>query len=308
MRNHFAQELTRSASQKSEIFLVYGDIGNKLFDSYKEHHPGRFVNAGIAEASMISMAAGMARYGLVPVVYTINPFIYLKALEQIKLDVCYPNLPVIMVGTGGALAYSELGTTHHSLEDVGVLSNLPNLRIYVPADEQELSMCFAEALTEGTPAYIRIGKKEVEKVHDAQPNFQSTNHGLIPIRVSNNSEILLVSYGTISTEVFHAWQVLRKDTEIDFWTLPRLKPNEISEITKLITTYRVIVAVEEHRSTGGMTALLLEAASLSGAPRPELVFINSGDKFHTGLGNQNQARKSLGLDSDSIVRKVRSLV
>jgi transketolase C-terminal domain/subunit len=169
-------------------------------------------------------------------------------------------------------------------------------------------MCFAEALTEGTPAYIRIGKKEVEKVHDAQPNFQSTNHGLIPIRVSNNSEILLVSYGTISTEVFHAWQVLRKDTEIDFWTLPRLKPNEISEITKLITTYRVIVAVEEHRSTGGMTALLLEAASLSGAPRPELVFINSGDKFHTGLGNQNQARKSLGLDSDSIVRKVRSLV
>ena len=139
MRNAFAQKLAELQQIQNELVLVYGDIGNKLFDKFKSLDNSKYINAGIAEASMISMAAGLAKGGFRPVVYTINSFLYLKTVEQIKIDICYPNLPVILVGTGGGLAYSELGTTHHSLEDIGMLTTIPNLQILAPSDVFEVS-------------------------------------------------------------------------------------------------------------------------------------------------------------------------
>ena len=103
MRNTFASEITNLAKADKRVVLLSGDIGNKLFDKFKEVDPLRFHNCGIAEANMMSMAAGLTMSGLRAVVYTITPFTTTRCFEQIRVDVCYHNAPVIIVGTGSGL-------------------------------------------------------------------------------------------------------------------------------------------------------------------------------------------------------------
>ena len=100
MRNAFADEITRLGASDPRVVLLSGDIGNKLFDKFKQQAQNRFYNCGVAEANMMSVAAGMALSGLRPVVYTITPFTTTRCLEQIRVDVCYHRAPVIIVGTG----------------------------------------------------------------------------------------------------------------------------------------------------------------------------------------------------------------
>ena len=100
--------------------------------------PKRFYNCGIAEQNMVGLAAGLAIEGFIPVLYTITPFLTSRAFEQIRLDICYPKLKVIIVGTGAGLSYSRLGPTHHSLEDLALMQSLPNLNVFCPGDSYEL--------------------------------------------------------------------------------------------------------------------------------------------------------------------------
>ena len=125
MRNAFAEEITKISLIDDTVTLLSGDIGNRLFDSFKEQNANRFFNCGVAEANMMGVAAGLATSGLRPVVYTITPFTTTRCLEQIKIDACYHNLPITIVGTGSGLAYASLGPTHHSCEDIGVLKAFP---------------------------------------------------------------------------------------------------------------------------------------------------------------------------------------
>ena len=104
MRNAFAEAVTELADIHPELVMLAGDIGNRLFDKLRDKHPGRFYNCGVAEANMTGVASGLATSGLRPITYTITPFNTLRCLEQIRVDICYPDLPVILVGTGAGLS------------------------------------------------------------------------------------------------------------------------------------------------------------------------------------------------------------
>ena len=108
MRNTFARIMTELAKERSDVCLLSGDIGNRMFDQYKEMAPDRFLNCGIAEANMMSLAAGMALSGLRPVVYTITPFTTTRCLEQIRTGVAYHEAPVVIVGTGSGFLMQNL--------------------------------------------------------------------------------------------------------------------------------------------------------------------------------------------------------
>ena len=138
MRNAFVEEITKISKNNKKIILLAGDIGYKLYDEFKLKYPSRFYNCGVAEANMNTVAAGLALKGFRPITYTIATFNVYKTVEQIKIDIAYPNLPVIIVGVGAGLSYSGLGSTHHATEDIGVLRSIPNLNIVVPADSYEL--------------------------------------------------------------------------------------------------------------------------------------------------------------------------
>ena len=160
MRNAFAKQIEILAENDPRVVLLMGDIGNRMFNQFQAKFPNRFFNAGIAEANMITMAAGMAAEGLRPYCYTIAPFVTSRAYEQIKLDLGYHHLPVVLIGTGAGLSYASLGATHHSLEDVGIMRTVPGIQILSPGDSLELEALLDMSLSFSNPSYIRIGKKE----------------------------------------------------------------------------------------------------------------------------------------------------
>ena len=159
MRNAFAKELNDLAKKDKKIVLLSGDIGNRLFDNFRNSFPKRFYNCGIAEASMTGVASGLTHLGLRPITYTVATFNTIRCLEQIKLDICYPNLPVVIVGTGAGLSYASLGSTHHSLEDIAFLRTIPNLKILCPSDPEEVKKLLRDAIKMKGPVYLRLGKK-----------------------------------------------------------------------------------------------------------------------------------------------------
>src|SRR3954466_2919798 len=172
MRNEFAAEITRLAAEDERVVLLSGDIGNRLFDDFKAKCPGRFLNCGVAEANMMGVAAGMAMSGLRPVCYTITPFLTYRCMEQIRIDVCYHHVPVVIVGTGAGLSYASLGATHHSCEEMGMLRLIPGLAVVAPADQVEVRAALKAALEYPGPVYMRIGKKGEPVVHQAIPEFK----------------------------------------------------------------------------------------------------------------------------------------
>src|SRR6516165_9837429 len=151
MRNAFATALVRAACNDPRVLLLTGDHGYALFDEFRRRCPGQYLNAGVAEQNMVGVAAGLAKGGFRPVVYGLSAFVPVRVLEQIKLDVCYENLPVVFVGDGAGVVYGTLGASHQSTEDIAALRALPHMRILSPADDLEMTACMELAFRREGP-------------------------------------------------------------------------------------------------------------------------------------------------------------
>jgi len=309
MRNRFAEELIKIAVDNDDIVLLYGDIGNRLFDLFKKSLPNRSFNCGVAEQNMVGVAAGLAKTGFTPFVYTINTFLYLRAFEQIKLDVCYPQVPVIMVGTGSGLSYSELGTTHHSLEDLGVLRQFPNLHIFAPSCPDELAEVLRFAYASKAPAYIRIGKKGEGGLAKLESVIENPNYfGPFFSSRSTKSEIVMISCGTISENVSNSCKILRTyGIKVDHITHPQISPLNIEALSRIVRKYRNVITIEEHNSVGALSAIYSDLIAKLES-RPKFTSISTPLSFHVGLGDLEEARKHLGLDPNSLANQVKALV
>ena len=159
MRNVFCQSLVAAAARPEFVFLT-GDLGYKALEPLRDALGKRFVNAGVAEQNMVSVAAGLARSAWRPWVYSIAPFAYARPFEQIRNDVCLHNLPVVIVGNGGGYGYGVMGPTHHALEDYGALMCLPYLRAYIPAFDGDVAAMVPYLFANQHPAYLRLGLSE----------------------------------------------------------------------------------------------------------------------------------------------------
>jgi len=206
MRNTFVSEITRLAEKNSKIVILAGDIGYKLFDKFIKKFPNRFYNCGVAEANMTTTAAGLAVKGFIPITYTIATFNVYKTIEQIKLDVCYPNLGVIIVGVGAGLSYADLGATHHATEDVGMLRTIPNLNIISPSDPLELKALLPKILINKKPTYLRLGKTGEKNIHIKEPKVELGKGNVI----YKGKKVCIISSGNILKNTSLAIKVLKK--------------------------------------------------------------------------------------------------
>lgn len=304
MRNAFADEITKLGAADKRVVLLTGDIGNKLFDKFKANNPDRFFNCGIAEANMMGVAGGMAMSGLRPVVYTITPFTTTRCYEQIRVDVCYHDVPVIIVGTGSGLSYADLGPTHHSCEDLAILRVLPNMTVLAPADEVELRQCLRAALDVEGPVYIRIGKKG-EKI---TPKKDETFKIGEAITVQDGSELCLISTGTVLPMVMEASVMLNahgvKPRVESFHTV---KPLDGRRLEELFANYRLVATVEEHSVLGGLGGSVAEwLARQERGTKGRLISFGTADEFLHEIGSQTYARGRFGLTAENIARRTRA--
>lgn len=307
MRNAFADEITQLASVDPQVVLLSADIGNRLFDRFKARQPERFYNCGIAEANAISLAAGLASCGLRPVCYTIAPFITARCFEQIRLDVCYHQVPVVIVGTGAGLSYASLGATHHSLEDVAILRTLPGLQIAAPADALELRACLRAALRGTAPVYLRIGKKGEPVVHDAVPPFAFGQWR----QLRRGSRLALLASGNLLPVALAAADALQREgLAPSVLNCASIKPLDEPALTRAFADHEVVLTVEEHSKIGGFGSAVAEwLADQPEPPRARLVRCAADDAFLHRCGEQADARRICDLTAEAIAgRAVRSLV
>lgn len=296
MRNAFADEITQLAKEDKRLVLLSGDIGNKLFDKFKEVDANRFHNCGIAEGNMMSVAAGLAMSGLRPVVYTITPFTTTRCFEQIRVGVCYHEAPVIIVGTGSGLSYADLGPTHHSLEDLAILRTLPGIRVIAPCDAVELRLTLREALKGNTPVYIRIGKKGEPEIHKEIPDFKIGKS----IVVRKGSDVAIVCAGTLMPEVLKASDYLQKHgISAEVVSMHTIKPLDNTYLTQVAGKCKLLVTVEEHGVIGGLGSAVSEWRSATNNTIPHISF-GTPDEFMHEVGSQEYARIKYGLTSNNI--------
>jgi transketolase len=300
MRNAFAKEITQLAQSDPRVVLLSGDIGNKLFDEFKQVDQDRFYNCGVAEANMMGVAAGMALSGFRPIIYTITPFTTTRCFEQIRVDVCYHQAPVIIVGTGSGLSYAELGPTHHSLEDLAILRTLPGMNVMAPCDAAELRLALQAALQQNNPVYIRIGKKGEPAIHN---NLTDLTIGR-SIVVRQGKDVTLMAAGTIMGEVLKAADLLENNgisTEVvSFHTI---KPLDADYLRKAAKQFKLLVTIEEHGLIGGLGSAVAEWCAKESQAVPLLTF-GTPDEFMHEIGSQEYAREKYGLVADNIAASV----
>lgn len=304
MRNAFAREITRLAALDERIVLLSGDIGNKLFDAFKERAPQRFFNCGVAEANMVGMAAGMALSGLRPVAYTIAPFITTRCLEQIRVDVCYHAAPVVLVGTGAGLSYAGLGATHHSCEDLALMRALPAMTVLAPGDALELEAALRAALAHDGPVYMRIGKKGEPVVHERPPDLR-IGKGIV---VRAGQDICLLSTGNMLPAAVAASERIgaARGTPAQVVSLPTVKPLDEALLDSLFATFTIVATIEEHSACGGLGGAVAEwlADREPGRRAARLVRIGTPDAFFHDAGEQEHLRRIAGLSPEDIARRL----
>jgi len=299
MRNAFAAEITELAGADERVVLLSGDIGNKLFDRYKEKFADRFLNCGVAEANMIGMAAGLALCGLRPITYTITPFTTTRCLEQIRVDVCYHDVPVIIVGVGGGLSYASLGATHHSCEDIALLRVLPNMTVICPGDAMEVRSALRAALRHDGPVYIRLGKKGEPVVHPEPPEFAIGK----AIVVRRGSEVCLLSAGNMLPVAMAAAENLeRSGFSTQVVSFHTIKPLDELLLADAFSTFNIVVTIEEHSRLGGLGGSVAEWLADRQPQQAALVRIGTPDEFMHEAGKQAYARERFGLTAERICR------
>jgi transketolase len=278
MRNAFCRALVDAASRDNFVFLT-GDLGFSALEPLREALGSRFINAGVAEQNMVSVAAGLARSGLRPWVYSIAPFVYARPYEQIRNDVCFHRLPVVMVGNGGGYGYGVMGPTHHGLEDYGSLLGLPHLRAFIPAFDSDISKIIDKMFSISDPAYLRLGISEEPKDANVLP-YSAWR------KLQDGPGWLIVVTGPLVGGIWGAVRMLEGHVRPTLWLLSELPIQQV---------------VEEHISQGGV-AQNLASFLLSAGRIPERFSARNAQGYLSGrYGSQSFHRRECGLDPASIL-------
>jgi transketolase len=282
------------------VVLLTGDHGYALFDEFRRSCPGQYLNAGVAEQNMVGVAAGLAKGGLRPVVYGLSAFIPVRVLEQIKLDICYEPLAVVLVGDGAGVVYSHLGTSHQSTEDVAALRALPHLAILSPADHFEMTACMELALRRDGPVYLRMGKADLGRVHTAPPPLRWGR--LCPVRAGDGALAWMGTGSMVQT----ALSVAKRWPASAVWSAPSIKPLDACEIEAVCRRHEIVVVLEEHSVHGGLGGAVAEVAAECGGAR--VCRIGVPNQFSMLCGSYQYLMREHGLDADGVTRRVEAFL
>lgn len=301
MRTAFSDALVAAASHDPTVFLLTGDHGYALFDPFRKAFPDRYLNCGVAEQNMIGVAAGLAKSGLVPIVYGLAAFVPVRVLEQIKIDVCYEGLKVIFAGDGAGVVYAQLGASHQSTEDIAVLRALPNLTIYSPSDRFELTACMRQLLQGSSAGYLRMGKADLGDVH-SQELMPEAMCGLIELGAGGRRHLFVATGSGVKL----AQQVAKAVGDSTVVSAPCLKPFSSEALRAMATGYESVVTFEEHTIHGGLGGVVAE--TLLGNFSGRFLRIGIRDRFTPLCGSYQFVMREHGLDAETVTEQIRAFL
>lgn len=301
MRNTFAKTFLEAAQKDARLCVVVADISPAgAMDQFRKEFPERFINTGVAEQIMIGMCAGMSMRGLKPFAYTIATFALYRPFEFIRDDLCYQDLPVTVVGIGGGVTYSTLGSTHHAMEDVAIASAIPNMRVIAPCDPEETraatNWCIGQ---EEGPVYLRLGKAgEPLITGNATSPFEFGK--LRYLREGRDACVL--GYGPILKMGMDAANALEdRGISVAVASVHTLKPLDREGIADLLGRFSRIVVIEEMVPQGGLGDAV-KVIAWDGGLSCTIKCLSLKHEFIHSYGSHGELLAVHGLESRAIER------
>lgn len=251
MRTTFINTLTDMARKDPRIMCVIGDTGFSVFEGFEEEFGNRFVNVGIAEQNFVGFGAGLAAMGMKPYLYNVVSFMTLRATEEIMLDICYQENPVVLVGVGGGYAYATAGPTHHALQDIATMTMMPNMTVVCPGDPVEMRELMLASEKYNRPLYIRIGRSVDPVVHKNPIKFEIGKS----ILMREGTDGVIFATGTMLKDALLTCELLEtKGINMTLYSMHTIKPLDEQTILECAQKYPAIFTVEEHSLIGGLGA------------------------------------------------------
>ncbi len=301
MRKLFSTYVEQIADKYDDLVFITGDLGYNALEGVAAKLGDRFINAGVAEQNMIGVAAGIASQGYRVMCYSIAPFIVYRCLEQVRNDMCFHNLPVYIVGNGGGYHYGVLGSSHHALEDIAVLSGLPNMRCYVPAFGEDMNACFDEMLANKTPAYMRLGIGK-----NMPTSFSLTDFGTRSI-IKENARLTVIAQCPVINNLLAALNENSLADTIDIFSINRMPISVLPEdVAASIAKTKNVLVIEEHVAVGGLASAVAMLAGERSLEMKKFVSLHA-QGYPNGLyGNQPYHQQISGLDEQNIRQVIQS--
>lgn len=303
MRNTFINTVIGAFKERADLFIVTGDGGLGVFDEFKENYSNSFLNLGIAEQNMASFSAGLSMTGFKVFVYNIIPFLLYRCYEQVRNDICYQELPVVLVGIGSGITYAPQGMTHYSVEDIGIAQTLPNLTVLSPMDPTEARIAAEYSLRADKPVYVRLPKRGEPVIHTKRA-FDISR----PQLIAQGKDVAVVFHGSIAEEVMKAHiQLQQEGIHPLLISVPMLQPLNKETLLEMLQAIKLVIVVEEHFENSGLGSLMRTVHS-EAKPAWSLKTLGLPFRFIHEVKNTRGMREFFGIAASNIVKTVKAFL
>lgn len=257
-RKEFGRIVGEIAETDDRIVVLSADSGNSSgFGEFMKTYPDRYYEFGIMEQGVTGIAAGMATTGLVPVFAAIAPFVTARNFEMARNDAGYMRQNVKLVGRNGGFTYSDLGSTHHSLEDYTIMRMIPELVVFAPSDPGEIRSCARTMIEHEGPTYTRIGVQGLPDLFGEEPIVIGKGR-----KYREGSDVTMITTGYTTVNTVEAVDELEKaGVSVDLIGIATPSHPDVEMIVESAARTRAVVTVEEHYNTGGLGGLVAEILS-----------------------------------------------
>lgn len=296
--------LMKEAQEDQDICVVVSDSrGSASLTPFTKAYPERTIEVGIAEQDLVGISAGLASAGKKPYAASPASFLTMRSIEQIKVDVAYSNANVKLIGISAGVSYGALGMTHHSLQDLAVLTAIPNMQIIVPADQHETRKMMAQLQEDSHPTYLRVSRNPVEDVHENEA-FEFTIGKALTLR--EGKDLTIIACGDMVSIAVKASDALAKEgIEARVLNMHTIKPFDEEAVIKAAKETKAIITMEEHSMYGGLGAMVCECVANH---HPTFVKVLAFPDEITISGEAQEVFAYYGLTVDHVIEVSKSLL
>lgn len=306
VRDAFFNTIYRLAMEQDELIVVTPDLGAPSLDDYRKDFPDRFISVGIAEQSMVSVAAGLALNGHRVVAYGLNPFPITRAYDQVRILLGEYNLPITLCGLNAGLCSAECGYTHMPIEDMGMMRMLPNIKIFNPSDETISEVLAEQSLTTRNPQYIRFDKSISGKIYKKDEVDISMGFTVF----GEFGGVVIISYGCfIKSLREYVEMYVNQGEKVLLIDLFSLSFNH-SSLEEVLSKAKAVLTIEEHTRAAGLGGCILEF--VNDYKLTNLIVERLGLDFSNGyyeeFADRNIIRSKQGLSEENIRFSIEKLL
>ena len=289
--------MERAKTDEDIVVLCSDSRGSASLGAFAKAFPSRFVEVGIAEQNLVSVAAGLASCGKKPFAAAPACFLSTRSMEQIKVDIAYSGQNVKLLGISGGISYGALGMTHHSAQDIAALASIPDMRVYLPSDRFQTAELMDALLLDDLPAYIRIGRNPVADIYSRMDTPFELDRATL---VRDGSDITMIACG----EMVHPARVASerlasKGISCRVLDMYCVKPIDHEAVLKAAKETEAIITIEEHSRFGGLGSMVSQIVAEAGSVRVKNLALPDEPVI---AGKSAEVFRHYGLDADGLVK------